>query len=308
MMKTEMKKNVVCMALSCACVSVFAAAPSLLPSEKSFKLVWQDEFDGNALDESKWNFRTNFWGRRASWFATPEDGAVEVKDGYAHFKIVKRADGSFCSAQLQTGGALWDELAPKSGNGVVWPFHARKPPKFLHRYGYYECRAKTQRCPGWWTAFWMQAPANGATLDPRRSGVEHDIFESFEPGQYIVHAFHYNGCGAEYRKFNAQRAPYTPGPESAFKQRYPIDLETFHTFGLLWEPDGYTCFVDGKQSGHKVGHGPGEAVSETEEFILVSTELMGFRKTNSPEPEVEKAWQAGDEFVVDFVRVYDIVK
>ena len=52
MMKTEMKKNVVCMALSCACVSVFAAAPSLLPSEKSFKLVWQDEFDGNALDES----------------------------------------------------------------------------------------------------------------------------------------------------------------------------------------------------------------------------------------------------------------
>ena len=66
--------------------------------------------------------------------------------------------------------------------------------------------------------------------------------------------------------------------------------------------------MDGKQSGHKVGHGPGEAVSETEEFILVSTELMGFRKTNSPEPEVEKAWQAGDEFVVDFVRVYDIVK
>ncbi len=29
--------------------------PSFLPKEKNWKLVWSDEFDGNALDESKWN-------------------------------------------------------------------------------------------------------------------------------------------------------------------------------------------------------------------------------------------------------------
>ena len=284
-----------------------AGEPSLLPPGKAFKLVWQDEFDGNGLDESKWSFRTNFWGRRAHWFATPEDGAVEVKGGCAHLKIVKRSDGSFCTAQLQTGGLLWDDLTPKKGNGVVWPFPARTPPKFLHRYGYYECRAKTQKCDGWWTAFWMQAPANGATLDPRRSGVEHDIMESFEPGRYIVHAFHYNGYGAERRRFNAQRAPYTPVPESAHKQRIRLDLDTFHTFGLLWEPDGYTVFVDGKQSGYKVGRGDGEVVSETEEFVLLSTELVGYRQNDAPDPAVVKAWQAGDEFVVDYVRVYDIV-
>lgn len=79
--------------------------PSLLPEgkKKKFKLVWSDEFDGDRLDESKWGYRTNFWGQPAYWFATPEDGAVDVKDGLLHLKLVKRADGQFVSPQLQTG-------------------------------------------------------------------------------------------------------------------------------------------------------------------------------------------------------------
>ena len=281
-------------------------ATSLLPGGRRFRLVWNDEFDGTDLDRTKWSFRTNFWGRRATWFATPDDGAVTVRDGFAHLRIVRRTDGSYCSPQLQTGGLLWDDLDPKTGNGVVWPFRPRERPKFMHRYGYYECRAKLQRKPGWWTAFWMQSPANGATLDPRRSGVECDIMESFEPGTHIVHAFHYNGCGPEYRRFNAQRAPYTPTPDGATNVTYAISTDAFHTFGLLWEKDGYTVFIDGKQSGHKVGRLGDEVVSETEEFILVSTELKGFRQDGKPVPEVAEACASDDEFTIDWVRVYDV--
>ena len=296
--------------LVCALVvgGASAAEPSLLPTGHVFKLVWQDEFDGTKLDESKWNYRTNFWGRRASWFAAPEDHAVVVKDGCAHLRVVRRPDGSYCSPQLQTGGLLWDDFVNSSGGtSLAWPFRARTASKFMHRYGYYECRAKLQKKPGWWTAFWMQAPANGATLDPRRSGVEHDIIESFEPGRYIVHAFHYNGASPEYSRFNAQRAPYTPTPDGALNVDFPISTDSFHVFGLLWEPDGYTVFIDGRQSGHKVGRGAGEAVSETEEFLLVSTEIKGFRQNGAPEPEIAEACAAGDEFAVDYVRVYDII-
>ncbi len=292
-------------ALVCAALLSSANVPEPLRA-RTCRLVWQDEFEGEALDESKWSYRTNFWGRSAAWFARPEDRAVELREGCAHLRIVRRADGSFCSPQLQTGGLLWDELNPGQGFGVVWPFNPRVAPKFMHRFGYYECRAKLQSRKGWWTAFWMQSPANGATLDPRRSGVECDIMESFEPGRYIVHAFHYNGCGKEYRRFNAQRAPYTPTPEGAFKVSYPISTNEFHTFGLLWEEDGYTVFIDGRQSGYKVGREGDEAVSETEQFILISTELKGFRQNGRPDPEVEAAWRAGDEFVVDWVRVYDV--
>jgi len=283
------------------------AAPSLLPNGRQFRLVWHDEFSGSALDDSKWSYRTNFWGKRANWFATPADGAVVVSGGVARLRIVRRPDGSFCSPQLQTGGLLWDDLRPADGPGVVWPFAPRTPPKFLHRYGYYECRAKLQSYGGWWTAFWMQSPANGATLDPRRSGVECDIMESFTPGTHIVHAFHYNGCGPEYHRFNAQRAPYTPTPDGATRVEYPISTDEFHTFGLWWEPDGYTVFIDGRQSGYKVGAVGDEAVSAVEEFLLISTEIKGCRRGEPPDPESERAWREGDAFTVDFVRVYDEV-
>ena len=114
-----------------------------------------------------------------------------------------------------------------------------------------------------------------------------------------------NGCGPVYKRFNAQRAPYTPTPDSAWKVNYPISFDEFHTFGLLWEPDGYTVFVDGRQSGYKVGKLGDEVVSEPEEFIFVSTELKVFRQDGKPVPEVATACAAGDEFTVDFVRVYD---
>ena len=88
---------------------------SLLPSGRKFKLVWNDEFDGDKLDETKWGYRTNFWGRSAHWFATPEDKAVEVKDGLLRLKLVMRADGQFVSPQLQTGEIVWD--IPHTGGG-----------------------------------------------------------------------------------------------------------------------------------------------------------------------------------------------
>ena len=77
-------------------------AASNLPAGKKFKLVWHDEFDGTALDTTKWCYRTNFWGRPAPWYAGPEDNAVCIKDGFAHLKIIDK-NGQLKSPQLQTG-------------------------------------------------------------------------------------------------------------------------------------------------------------------------------------------------------------
>ena len=275
---------------------------SLLPDGMKFKLVWHDEFDGDRLDESKWSYRTNFWGRRAHWFAAPEDGAVEVKDGLLRLKLVKRADGQFVSPQLQTGEIVWDvpHIANPSG---FWPLPKREKAKFAHRYGYYECRCRLQQMPGWWSAFWMQTPMQGCSLDPRRAGVEHDIMESFDPGELIPHCFHANGYGADYLGF---RCPRVGRNEDAI---LAIDKTRFHTFGMLWEPDGYTFFIDGRRHGPKVGQGEGEAVSQTEEFVLLTTEAKWYRNdhmTGKGVPELEAAAASGDEFLVDYVRVYDI--
>jgi hypothetical protein len=89
-----------------------------------------------------------------------------------------------------------------------------------------------------------------------------------------------------------------------------LDKTVFHTFGMLWEPDGYTIYIDGVQHGEKVGTGPNEAVSHTDEFILLTTEGKGFRtdRTGKGDPALEATAAAGDEFIVDYVRVYDIVE
>ena len=296
---------------ACAEISpVPGHAPSLLPKGRDFALVWHDEFDGDRLDETKWSFRTTFWGRRAHWFATPEDGAVEVRDGCCRLRLVRRPDGQFVSPQLQTGELVWDIPHEESPSGF-WPLPKRSKPKFVHRYGFYECRCRLQQMPDWWSAFWMQTPTQGCSLDPRRAGVEHDIMESFKPGEVVPHWFHANGYGADWLGFSSPRRPEGADIE-AFNAAHSLKLDKtrFHHFGLLWEPDGYTFFVDGARHGPKVGTAPGEAVSQVEEFILITTEAQYYRQgrmTGKGAPGLAAAAEAGDDFLVDFVRVFDLV-
>lgn len=309
-----MKKTTLAVVAACASACAFGEmttklvetvkdrAPSYLPEGKKLKLIWNDEFDGDKLDKSKWGFRLFFWGtRHPAWVG---DEGVEVSGGYCHLKLVER-NGEFYSTQLQTGSLLYDQ--PKGHfQGGIWPFAKREKPKFQHKYGYYECRARTQTQPGWWSAFWLQAPGIGATLDPGQSGVECDILESFMPGYVVPHCLHYNGYGADYQGFRAHRIPAPSGlkPEDNIKLDHP---EEFHTYAVLWEPDGYTFFIDGKQSGFKVGQGEGEAVSHTEQFILLSTEIRDYRNSGVASAEIRGA-KLPDEFTVDYVRVYDLAE
>ena len=272
-------------------------APSLLPEGRKFRLVWHDEFDGDRLDESKWGYRTLFWGRDAHWYAKPGAGCVEVSGGRAHLKLKRLRNGQFVSPQLQTGCLLWD-LPPDPNPTGFWTIPKRDPPKFVHRYGYYECRCRLQQMPGWWSAFWMQTEAQGATLDPGVSGIEHDIMESFEPGEILPSCFHYNGYGANYRGF---RVPDCPVDSLAMLR---VDPAEDHVFGMLWEPDGYSLYVDGRLRGRG-----SEAVSHTPEFLLVSTEAKWYRNkrmTGEGAPELAAAAAAGDQFAVDYGRVYDV--
>lgn len=274
-------------------------AASYLPEGRKLSLVWHDEFDGTALDTTKWGYRTNFWGRSAHWFATPADNAVEVKDGLLRLKLVKRADGQFVSPQLQTGELMWDVPALENPKGFWW-LGKREPAKFLKKYGYFECRARLQKRPGWWSAFWMQTETQGCTLDPARSGIEHDIMESFDPGEVLPSCFHYNGYGPDYKGFRI------PDVKSNGQSLLKVDTDEFHVFGMLWTEDGYETYVDGRLRGKGA-----KAVSKTPEFVLLTTEAKWYRNKRMTEkgvPELEATAAAGDDFVVDYVRVFDLAE
>ncbi len=284
-------------------------APSFLPRGKNWKLVWSDEFNGTELDQSKWNFRLFFWGTKFKAFT---DKGVEVKDGSLRLHIVKNPDGTYSSPHLQTGSLIFDIPAEK---GVkFWPFGKRVEPKFMHRFGYYEIKCRFPKNDGWHAAFWLQAPGAGTHPDPSVAGMEIDIMENYKlySDNKIICGPLWDGYGKDGKRCGHFHIEHKETPDK------------WHYYGVDWKVDGYDYYIDGKLVGsttiHKdkatgptfdkqgchnggVLHAP---VSHVEQFILVSTEVHGYRYSDRHDPILDKI-VLPDYFEVDHIRVYDDV-
>ncbi len=256
---------------------------SLLPAGRKWKLVWNDEFDGDSLDRSKWDFRLHLIQQRHKTFS--EEGAT--LDGKGNLLLtLHEKDGQFYSPHLQTGRNYLDRPGEAYGK-FKWPIAKIEEPKFMHKYGYYEVRCKLQTQPGWWSAFWLQSPIIGSTLNPVQSGVEVDIMENFTRDGIVVHNNHWNGYGLDHMSAASGDRKLKDTPDG------------FHVFGLDWSRNGYVYYIDGEESWRVDG-----PVSDCEQFILLSTECMGYRNGDSASEELKKA-VLPDYFIVDYVRVFD---
>jgi len=261
-------------------------APSLLP-EGEWKLVWNDEFDGKELDRDKWDYRLCMMGKRHP--AWTDKGVHLDGKGNCVFTALTE-DGRPVSSQLQTGYNFMDEPVKETVFGhdhLQWNIGKLKEDKYLKKFGYFECRCKLQQKLGWWSAFWLQSPVIGSTLDGETSGIECDIMESFKPGECIFHANHYAGYAADHKQINTGKGAVN------------LDPDEYHTFAVYWSPRGYTYYIDGEEDGHVDG-----PVSHIPEFIMLSTEVQGYRGKDHCASEAAKL-AVGDEFIVDYVRVFD---
>ncbi len=141
-----------------------------LPAGQSWKLVWNDEFDGNKLDESKWEVPDH--KRRDGWWS-PKAVAL---DGEGHLAISTLKDGDrYLDGCVRTRG------------------------KFEHAQGYYVARIKLQNQPGHWSAFWLYNSSVGRIGDQGRDGTEIDIMEKPWRDDRVQHALHWDGYGKEHR-------------------------------------------------------------------------------------------------------------
>jgi beta-glucanase (GH16 family) len=115
--------------------------------DSNYKLVWSDEFNGNELDSTKWNYR--YLGKRKLGYNTED--SIKVSNGT--LKIVAYKEGSrYCSGMISTQD------------------------RFESKYGYYEMRAKIPKAIGLQTEFWIQSPLYGKIIgDPANAGSEIDI-------------------------------------------------------------------------------------------------------------------------------------
>ncbi len=174
-----------------------------------FDLVWNDEFNGTALDLSKWNYRAE---NTVRGFGTVSRNSIQLNgSGQLLINITKGLDGTYYIGQVGTQGL------------------------FETRYGYFECRAKMHNSLGPHVAFWLQSPWYGIG-DPTVTGAEIDIFEYHKKSpDNVHHAVHYNGYGAEHQQIN--KVVNNP----AIKTGY-------HIFGLEWNENEYIFYVDGQET------------------------------------------------------------
>jgi beta-glucanase (GH16 family) len=124
---------------------LFAYGP---PKAAGLKLTWSDEFKGDKVDETKWEYRTD-----SKLLSTQNPGSVTVKGGYLSIALKKEESKG----------------KPYTGGGVIsrGAFH----------YGYYETRLKIDAGNGWHSSFWMQRYNGKDTLGDKAT-LEMDVIEN----------------------------------------------------------------------------------------------------------------------------------
>ena len=108
-----------------------------------YELVWSDEFEGSALDESSWTIQTggNGWGNQEKQYYTGRRENLRVEDGclvieprkevyenneYTSARIMSKGKREFCYGKLEarislpSGGGLWPAFWTL-GNHGNWP-------------------------------------------------------------------------------------------------------------------------------------------------------------------------------------------
>lgn len=269
------------------CVPAVRAETPVAPVRldlSQFKLVWQDEFDGDKLDTTKWQAPHETRQGTSRW----DPALITVKDGLLRLGIRKHNDPVI---RYKAAGIRTQKDYDPSQN------------LFVQRYGYFEARCKLLRnnMADYWGAFWMMAGSINDNQSDTRKGVEIDIMETFtfakEPEHFLT--LHWNGY-SKLHNFASIRCG-----------RHPQLLDgQFHTFGLYWDEDVFVSFVDGVEVGRTrligLGHTDkgrvaSAGVCQYPAYLLLSTEAAPWAGKSH---EWEKNMPDEDEFVVDYVRVY----
>ena len=262
---------VTCLALFAAILfGMTACTSSNEPEERTWQLVWQDEFDGPAgqlPDSTRWGFDLGTdWGNAQLEYDTdrPENASL---DGEGNLAIVARNEQfmgrPFTSARITTQG------------------------KLEQAYGRFEARIRLPWGPGIWPAFWLLGANCDEVAWPGCGEI--DIMEA--RGQESstingsVHGPGYSGGAAITKRFDLTHA------------RFDTD---FHLFAVEWGTNYIDYYVDETLYQRITPKDvTGEWVYDHPFYIILNVAVggnyVGFPLPSTPLPQ---------SMLVDYVRVY----
>jgi beta-glucanase (GH16 family) len=187
-----------------------SAFGSFLPG---YQLVWADEFNGTALNQSTWSYRG---GGGFYSYQRPEN--VSVHDGALHIALKQE---SYQGYSYTGGGVLSNRT---------------------FQYGYVETSAKMFNGYGWHESFWATYAAQPL---PGQNGIEVDCFEQ----PYGTDMRHYSQGVTKW----TTDIDGNPVPDSFYLQNSVnahTDLSAaFHTYGFELTPSVCNFYRDGQKVG-----------------------------------------------------------
>lgn len=230
-------------------------------------LDFSDEFNGEAVNTSKWNIDNSTRSRAArpklgiqAWMWKSDN--VSVDNGNLVLKVSKPNSTTMYCGSINSSN------------------------KYMTKYGYFEARIKiAEAAKGTHTAFWLQGPEMWKVDGTANDGAEIDIFESAWLEDYTKSVVHIDGYGADH-KANTKKYN-TSGIHSGY-----------HTFAMHWTTEFMKIYYDGKL---KVTYSDPQWVVKSDEYLWLSDGASfgyeGDQFTSQPLGELTNAY-------VDYIRVW----
>ena len=275
-----MRKYLSSLALALPFFLFAVEAPGIeLNGTPDWKLVWSDEFNGSALDSSKWTVESG--GNPANnelQYYTPGDN-IELRDG--HLTITARqqdyGDRHYTSSRLMTKHkAFWT-------------------------YGRFEARIKLPHGQGMWPAFWMLGE-NIDQVDWPLCG-EIDIMEmvggiapkGVDRDALVLGSLHRPNVATAYDSIpKSLTADYVLEGEGKFS-------DAFHVFAVEWDAAAIKYSVDGHvYEAIDISSNSDGFEAFKRPFFIVLNLAVGGDLPGSPDKTT--VWP--QQMVIDWVRVY----
>ncbi len=214
---------------------------------EEYTYVWGDEFDGNALDTTKFSYKHTFGlgyqGGTYTEYPVRNTDYAKIEDGMLKMTAVMDSSGNVKNAaSICTADNMW----------------------FLH--GYLEMRAKIPLKHGAWPAWWATDYCGDSTpfdISERKYLIEVDFFEAFNAtGGLIesnVHKWYRNSDIKNIEAAGIKNSFLHPidskgnevehsskRTDSLYGNNIISEKESYHIFGFHWTEDKMAMYVDGK--------------------------------------------------------------
>ena len=239
-----------------------------------WNLVFNDEFDGPAVDPALW--MTGFpWGRCSDIAYNTESGNISFTDGAVHLIANNEPVSGFCFH--------WDDdgtFTPYTSDfnyttGMLYSVRSFK-------YGWFECRFRVPHGKGFNSAFWLYGP----------EASEIDVFE-------IVGSDTSDAQMTLHWKQNDWLVGTSQWPKHAQCAGPRFD-EGYHTFALKWMPDEIAWYLDNWKVPESLWTKfiRGRHIPDVEMNVILTLGVGGM----DGNPDATTPFPA--DFEVDYVRVY----